>query len=198
MAGRPKGFDRDSVLANAMEVFWVKGFSGASIKELEVATGVGRQSLYNEFHDKDGLFLAAIEHYDQNVTQKAINILTGDGLPTENIRGWLESLIEVAASDDRRGCMLTNSTMSVDIADETMRTAMKGVTAKLIRAIRSALKRAATQGLIAPETDVPTMTSYLLSTAQGLLVLGRMGNSRASLRRVMALSLQALETNCPA
>ncbi len=195
MAGRPKGLDRSEVLANAMEVFWVKGFTGASIKDLETATGIGRLSLYNEFHDKDGLFLAAIENYEQNVTQAAITILTGDGLPTENIRRWLESLIDVAGSDDRRGCMLTNSTMCVDVADATMRSAIKRVTMKLVKAIRSALNRAVTQGLISQQTDVPTVAWYLLSTAQGLLVLGRMGNSPSSLKRVMVLSLNVICEN---
>ena len=192
MAGRPKGFDREAVLASAMEVFWVKGFAGASIRELEEATGIGRQSLYNEFQDKDGLFLAAIDHYDRNVTQGAIEILTGDGRPTDNIRRWLESLINVAASHDRRGCMLTNSTMCVDIADDTMRTAMKNVTAKLEKAIRSALQQSMSEGAIASETNASAMATYLLGIAQGILVLGRMGNSKAALRRVLDLSLEAL------
>ena len=194
MAGRPKQFDREDVLTNAMEVFWVNGFTATSITDLEEATGLGRQSLYNEFNDKDQLFLAAIEHYDRTVTQQAIEILTADGSAKENIRRWLESLIQVATARDRRGCMLTNSTMCVDIDDETMRHAMKTVTAKLEKAIRAALKDAQQQGELAAQASVSTAASYLLATAQGLLVLGRMGNSKASLMRVLTMSLDALAT----
>ena len=32
--GRPRSFDRDQALQQAMEVFWAKGFEGASLMDL--------------------------------------------------------------------------------------------------------------------------------------------------------------------
>lgn len=194
MAGRPKEFDRDEILASAMEVFWLKGYSSTSIKDLEAATGIGRQSLYNEFTDKDRLFVEAVEHYNQKVTQEAVDTLTADGSAIANVRTWLESLIATATRKDRRGCMLTNATMCVEITDETMQKATADVTRRLEKAIRFAVKTAIQQGQLPDTTNVATMSEYLLSTAQGILVLGRMGKSRAKLTSILEVSLQTFST----
>jgi TetR/AcrR family transcriptional repressor of nem operon len=65
MPGRPKEFDRKEVLSNATEMFWAKGYQAASTGDLEGGTGLGRQSIYNEFDDKKGIFLAAVKHCEQ-------------------------------------------------------------------------------------------------------------------------------------
>ena len=55
-----------STLDAAVVVFRTHGFVGASIRMLVEATGRSRSSLYNEFGDKDGLFVASLEHYLKN------------------------------------------------------------------------------------------------------------------------------------
>jgi AcrR family transcriptional regulator len=44
--GRPRSFDRDSALRQAMRVFWKKGYDGASLAELTTAMGINSPSLY--------------------------------------------------------------------------------------------------------------------------------------------------------
>jgi len=57
--GRPREFDPDTALAAIMEVFWAKGFEGASMRDLVVATGLKKGSLYAAFGDKRAMFIAA-------------------------------------------------------------------------------------------------------------------------------------------
>ena len=65
--GRPRSIDRDVVLAQLMDVFWAKGFDGASLDDLTGAAGVSRPSLDRLFGDKRAVFLAAIEAYAQGI-----------------------------------------------------------------------------------------------------------------------------------
>ena len=51
---------RSVVLQAALEVFRAKGFDGATLSELEHATGLGRGSLYGAFGDKRALFLKVL------------------------------------------------------------------------------------------------------------------------------------------
>ena len=60
---RPKSFDEDAVLDQAVELFWDRGYEGTSLADLEAHLGLGRQSLYNAFGDKHTLFLKALDRY---------------------------------------------------------------------------------------------------------------------------------------
>src|SRR5947199_232850 len=61
--GRPRSFDREQALERAMEVFWGKGFEGASLSDLTDAMGINPPSLYAAFGDKEQLCIEAMERY---------------------------------------------------------------------------------------------------------------------------------------
>ncbi|MFO6383968.1 TetR family transcriptional regulator, partial [Pseudomonas aeruginosa] len=47
--GRPRAFDRDTALQRAMDVFWVRGYEGASLAALTEAMEIRPPSLYAAF-----------------------------------------------------------------------------------------------------------------------------------------------------
>ena len=61
--GRPREFDKERVLDEAMEVFWRHGYEGTTIAELTAAMGINPPSLYAAFGSKEGLLKAALDHY---------------------------------------------------------------------------------------------------------------------------------------
>lgn len=60
--GRPISFDREKVLTLAMNLFWKKGYEGASMKDLTSVMGINCPSLYATFGDKRGLYLETIKY----------------------------------------------------------------------------------------------------------------------------------------
>src|ERR1700726_4316720 len=69
MSGKPQ-FDEVAVIAAAIEVFWRSGYAAGAVSDLTEATGLSRSSLYQRFHDKDGLFQEALEAYTQRVLRR--------------------------------------------------------------------------------------------------------------------------------
>src|SRR5690349_10149725 len=63
--GRPRAFDIDDALERAMEVFWRKGYEGASLPDLTKAMGINRPSMYAAFGNKEALFRLALDRYAQ-------------------------------------------------------------------------------------------------------------------------------------
>ena len=61
--GRPRAFDMDQALDRALDVFWRKGYEGASICDLTAAMGINPPSLYAAFGNKEGLFRQALDRY---------------------------------------------------------------------------------------------------------------------------------------
>jgi AcrR family transcriptional regulator len=62
-SGRTRQFDTDKALDQALEVFWARGYEGATLPELTRAMGINRPSLYAAFGNKEGLFHKALDHY---------------------------------------------------------------------------------------------------------------------------------------
>ncbi|MDI2129554.1 TetR/AcrR family transcriptional regulator C-terminal domain-containing protein [Yinghuangia seranimata] len=50
---------REAILRAALEVFLREGYAGASVDAVAAVAGVGKQTVYNHFGDKQRLFLAA-------------------------------------------------------------------------------------------------------------------------------------------
>src|SRR5437660_8698335 len=61
--GRPRSFDRDHALEQAIAVFWEHGYDTASVSLLSERMGISAPSLYAAFGDKRALFLEAVDRY---------------------------------------------------------------------------------------------------------------------------------------
>ena len=61
--GRPREFDVDKALDRALQVFWRRGYEGATLPDLTAAMGINRPSLYAAFGSKEELFRKALDRY---------------------------------------------------------------------------------------------------------------------------------------
>lgn len=75
--GRPRSFDTDKALDDAMEVFWRHGYDGASLAMLTKAMGIKPPSLYAAFGSKEGLLKAALDRYAQRRSEHMRYVLAG-------------------------------------------------------------------------------------------------------------------------
>ena len=67
--GRPRAFEPDTALAQAMDVFWSDGFAATSLDDISAATGLNRPSLYGAFGDKRALYLQAYGQYRKRMNE---------------------------------------------------------------------------------------------------------------------------------
>src|SRR5437879_5569396 len=74
--GRPRAFDAEHALDEAMEVFWRHGYEGATIAQLTEAMGINPPSLYAAFGSKEGLLKAALDRYTARRDAFMVEILS--------------------------------------------------------------------------------------------------------------------------
>src|ERR1700733_13216347 len=99
---RIREFDTDKAVAQAMELFWERGFEGTSLQDLTEGLAIGRGSLYAAFGSKDGLYQAALERYRQECVGPMLQALSIDADIRGALRGLLTVLVTDAVADERR------------------------------------------------------------------------------------------------
>jgi TetR/AcrR family transcriptional regulator, transcriptional repressor for nem operon len=67
---RPREFDLEKALDQAMRTFWEHGYQGTSMSDLMKASHVQKQSLYCAFGDKHSLFVKCLELYRNQVVSQ--------------------------------------------------------------------------------------------------------------------------------
>lgn len=115
--GRPREFEIDAAMDAAMQVFWRKGYDGASLPELLEAMGIARGSFYKAFPDKRSVYLSALERYHEQIVAPAVRTLTAAPNGGDGIIGLLRNATRLAAEEERRGCLLCNASSEHGTAD---------------------------------------------------------------------------------
>jgi TetR/AcrR family transcriptional repressor of nem operon len=194
MAG-VKQFDRNEVLDRAMEVFWRNGYQATSIQDLVDATGINRGSLYPTFGDKQGLFLAVLDHYSERIARPTMAELN-DPDPRRAIEAMLQSIIR-RTSDPRwpRGCLNTNTSLECPGAgDEIGRKIAEGL-GQQESAIYQVLRRAQTEGVLDPKQDARALARFFVGVAQGLNVVNKAAPDPTILKDMVKVAMRVWETD---
>ena len=117
--GRPRAFEAETALAQAMDVFWKEGFAGASLDDLSEATGLNRPSLYGAFGDKRALYLKAYGQYRKRMNETFQPLFQARAPLRAKLRRILIAALDLYLSgeDGPRGCFTVLSAASDAIAD---------------------------------------------------------------------------------
>lgn len=191
--GRPKGFDEDEVLDRAMNLFWLRGYEAVSLSELQREMGISRQSLYDTFGNKRGLFIRSIEHYRATQLTEALGLLARDGSPVENVKAVVR-FFQALASDERcRGCLVANALVEVGPHDPEIGALLRETLELLQGSIERALDEARRRGEL-PEGKSPQQLSRALTNAaMGMAVTGKLAGSRPALPDICTGTLAMLD-----
>jgi len=191
---RQKEFDRDEVLHKAMEVFWTRGYEGASIQDLVKHMGINRQSMYDTFGDKHSLFLEALDRYREIQSRKVFEVLERPGSMKRNLRQLFEEAVARSLSaEGRRGCFVGNS-MS-ELAGRCKETATRtcNSVASAEKMFQKALQRGKEQGELRRVSDTRAVARFLYSNLQGLLLMAKATRDRKLLNDVVKVTLSVLD-----
>ncbi|MFE0358064.1 TetR/AcrR family transcriptional regulator [Streptomyces nigra] len=191
--GRPKQFDPDVAVEQAMDVFWRKGYVRTTPQDLVDALGIGKGSLYNTFGNKHALFEQALRRYRDSQTVALIEMLEEPGPVKARLRKTLGFLAETDLADpDRRGCMAVNTAAELAGRDEAATELVQRMFALTEDAFRALIEEGQRSGEIAPERDPAALGSLLLNTVAGLRIMARVAESPDRLVRVIDATVDCL------
>lgn len=187
--GRPRAFDMEKALDAAMEIFWRKGYEGASLVDLTTAMGISSPSLYAAFGSKEGLFRAVLDHYDQDRAGFLSEVLDA---PTarEAASRYLLGVVESATDPDYPpGCLLVQSGLSCgdDASNIPKELAQHRAATELV--LRERFECAKSDNDLPKEANACVLARYLVTVANGICVQAASGVSRKDLKLTAEMAL---------
>ena len=189
--GRPRAFDVNGALDRALEVFWRKGYEGASIADLTRAMGINPPSLYAAFGNKEALFRKALQRYvdeKRAFLEEAMAAPTAAEVVARLLRGSADML---ADPDHPRGCLTVQGALTCSEGADPIREELACRRADGEAALRRRLERAQADGDLAPGADCAALARYVATIVQGMSVQAAGGATRAELQAVVDTALLA-------
>ncbi|WP_022909517.1 TetR/AcrR family transcriptional regulator [Aestuariimicrobium kwangyangense] len=142
--GRRQTFDTAEAIRAARGVFWQHGYEGASLPDLERATGLSRSSIYHAFGSKRGLFDAAVESYLDEVVRPRLQPLTGAAVAPEALDEYLvglrAALLRAGTLPATSGCLLVNTASAPIAHDDAVSQTISAYTAELRSALTAGIR----------------------------------------------------------
>ncbi|HSV53190.1 MAG TPA: TetR/AcrR family transcriptional regulator [Burkholderiaceae bacterium] len=186
--GRPRNFDAEDALDQAVEVFWRHGYQGASLSELTQAMGLNKPSLYGAFGDKEALYLKALQRYrEQRLAGHAAQLATEPDA-RRAVEGFLQGMTDLFTDEALPGgCFIVNGsadTGSANTPAAVTEALHQGLLANE-ECLRERLLLARDEGQLPKNTNVAALAAMYLSLIAGIAVLAKSGASRRKLQGLL-------------
>ena len=179
-----------------MNVFWAKGYDGATLEDLLAAMGgITAPSLYNAFGSKEELFKEAVDLYMSTIASRAAEALENAPSARVGVESMLRAAIDTfCRPGGPRGCMVASSAAKCARGSEGVEAYVRSLRLKAPDAIKRRLKRALEEGELPASIDASRMTAFYATVAQGLAVRAGDGVSRAELIAVVDGAMTAWDS----
>jgi AcrR family transcriptional regulator len=190
--GRPRSFDRDTALEQALRVFWEYGYEPASLAALTNAMGIRPASLYATFGDKRRLFSEAVARYQATHGAFTTAALTEE--PTA--RGAIERMLrEIAVNytDPAHppGCLIISGAVNHHPDAAEIEDDLREIRLRSRAAIAERLREGVANRELPEDTDTDALAEYIAVVVRGMSRSAQDGATAQELDAVADLAMKA-------
>ena len=187
--GRPRQFQLDDALDNALRVFWSKGFEGATLADLTGAMNISKASLYATFGTKDQLFQRVVDRYTDGPASYGAR-----ALDEATARKVAESLLHGAADtttqdDGPQGCLGVQGALVTGSGGLLARDVLVEWRRAAGARLELRFRRALVEGDLPGSTDPHELALFVMTVAWGIAVQAATGTSSEELHAVAERAL---------
>ena len=186
-------FDYDKAIDKATRVFWKKGYSNTSLRDLLKAIGIGEGSFYNTLKSKKQLYLECLRHYNETVVRRRAEALFSPSSAKEGVRGLFKTVLD-DLDDPRtpRVCLVAGSVSWDVLAERDLQKFVQTDMAAFIGAFSDRLKCAKDTGELPPQFEAEVVAQIIATYLQGLYRTALLSYDRPQLERQIDQFLTSL------
>ena len=197
VGGRQLQFDKQEALEAAMNVFWKKGFLGASLSDLTACMGINKPSLYATFGNKEDLFVSATEHYLSNHAAPHILLLnTPNQSLSERLNAYLLSVTTMLCDPSKPGgCFISVATNEAagESLPEKAHQAVINAGNFTENYLTEFFASETDKGNLKKNIDIKDLTLFILAFLHGIAAMARNGKTPQQIKSIIDITVTALK-----
>lgn len=154
-----------------MNLFWERGYSGASMKQIEQALDMRPGSIYATFGSKDGLFTEALATYAQSAGAEFREHLAVHSSVLDGLQDYLRQLARQSSTEEAspvRACMIVKTLLEASNTNAAIADQANRLLNAIEQSLAELLEQAKTQGELSPDTDCARLARLLQAQIIGL------------------------------
>lgn len=159
-------FNQQEAVQKAMEVFWKKGYNGASMRDLTDAMQINPSSLYNTIGDKRQLFVKCVQNYTESRIEEAKVNSAKIKSPLKAITSFINGSVS-AILYSSNSCLAIKTTFELAATDKDVQAILKKDSDFTHEFLLSMVKRAVLEKEMDQNTDVEMITDYIINSFTG-------------------------------
>lgn len=197
--GRPRTFDRDKAIENAMYLFWQHGYESTSLTQLKacIGSGISAPSFYAAFGSKEALFRECVQRYLSTFGKVTAFLWDNSLSPREAMESTLRRSVQMQCEPGHpSGCMVALGAISAASADQA--SVAEPLMCSRIRTregIAATIARAVEKGELSRNTDVEALATAFSTFLFGLSIQTRDGATLEELNKSISLIMCLWDIN---
>ena len=191
--GRPREFNIEQALSQAMNLFWQQGYQRTSLDDLSKKMGVTKPSLYAAFGDKEQLFLKAFDRYSQVYGGRVRQAVAAQTDVCEAVKAYLNTTADILSDvDNPAGCMWVNSTVECHHLGETIKRKVVEHQARCEAVLYERLRQAQIEGQIPIKEDTQALARFFSSVGNAMAVIAKVHPDSIRIRQMVEIAMRAM------
>lgn len=173
--GRPRGFDRDEAVRQAMSVFWEHGYEAATLTQLKAAMGsISAASFYAAFTSKEALFLEVLDRYLATHGRVTAPLRDSTLAPRKAVERTLRGSARMQTDQAHPpGCLVVASTSTCSPGNGHLQALLARVREQDRAGLLACVERAVAAGSLPPDTDAAALAAMFHTFLVGLTTQAR-------------------------
>ena len=175
-------FDREQALKDAMEVFWTRGYDGASLEDLQKAMGgISPPSFYAAFGSKEALFREVVTRYRTSMGERVLKALMAP-MVRDGIEGMMRAAIETFLENPKApGCVIVLSAINNTRTSQEVHAFLRNMRCEGNEMIKARLAEAVKAGELPSGLKLDEIADFYTTFMHGLAIRARDGATKAQM-----------------
>jgi len=179
-----KQFDPERAVDQAVRLFWARGYSNASLRDLLKVMKIGEGSFYNSFKSKKHLYLLCLKRYHATVTARRFAAFDAAPSAKQAVRRYFAAILDDL--DDPRipnVCLMAGSLSSDVLGARDLRDYVVAEMEALRQILIGRLDEASARGELPAQFDSRNVADIIITYLQGFFRVVRVLRKRAEMER---------------